>query len=154
MYCISFPVLKPLACGRQSRCLGWTYTLPGGQKFRIEFSALSVGFPQRRPSNLIKIPQFINSPGVRFINHPACSLSTTPFFCNKSSFCTAKKKTSPLFALDSSSLSPPPNQKKKKEKIRTPILFSAFSPKSVGNPSSLSFCVFFALFCAFFGPRT
>ena len=73
MYCI-FPVLKPLAYSRQSRCRGWTYKLPGCQKFSIELSALSVGFPQRRPSNLIKRPQFINSPGVRFKTHPACSL--------------------------------------------------------------------------------
>ena len=34
------PVLKPLACGRQSRCLGWTYKLPGGQIFSIKLSAL------------------------------------------------------------------------------------------------------------------
>ena len=47
---------------------------PGGQKFSIKLSALSVGFPQRRPFNLIKRPQFINPPGGRFINHPACSL--------------------------------------------------------------------------------
>ena len=64
MYCI-FPVLKPLACGRQPRCLGWTYKLPGGQKFSIKLSCLSVGFPQRRALNLIKRPQLINSPGVR-----------------------------------------------------------------------------------------
>ena len=56
IYCI-FPVLKPLACSRQSRCRGWTYKLLGGQKFSIKLSALSVGFPQRRPLN------FINSPG-------------------------------------------------------------------------------------------
>ena len=75
IWCILFfPVLKPLACGRQSRCLDWTYKLPGGQKFSIKISALSVGFPHRRPLNLIKRPQFINSPGVRFINHPAWSL--------------------------------------------------------------------------------
>ena len=75
IWCIVFfPVLKPLACGRQSRCLGWTYKLPGGQKFSIKLSALSVGFPQRRPLNLIERPQFIDSPGGRFINHPACSL--------------------------------------------------------------------------------
>ena len=69
IWCIVFfPLLKPLACGRQSRCLGWTYKLPGGQKFSIKLSALSVGFPQRSPLNLIKRPEFINSPGVRFIN--------------------------------------------------------------------------------------
>ena len=32
-----FPVLKPLACGRQSRCLGWTYKLPGGQRLVLSF---------------------------------------------------------------------------------------------------------------------
>ena len=64
IWCIVFfPILKPLACGRQSRCLDWTYKLPGGQKLSIQLSALSVGFPQRRPLNLIKRPQFINSPG-------------------------------------------------------------------------------------------
>ena len=82
MYCI-FPVLKPLACGRQSRCLGWTYKLRGGKKISSRLSLLSVGFPQRRPLNLIKRPRFINSPGVRFINHPACSLKTTPFLLYK-----------------------------------------------------------------------
>ena len=71
---VFFPVLKPLACGRQSRCLGGTYKLPRGQKFRIKLSPLSIGFPQRRPLNLIKRPEFINSPGVPFTNHPACSL--------------------------------------------------------------------------------
>ena len=75
IWCIVFfPVLKPLACGRQSRCLNWTYKLPGGKKFSIKLSPLSLGFSQRRPLNLIKRPRFINSPGVRFINHPACSL--------------------------------------------------------------------------------
>ena len=75
IWCIVFfPVLKPLACGRQSRCLDWTYKLPGGQKFSIKLSPRSVGFPQRRPLNLIKRPQFTNSPGGRFINSPACSL--------------------------------------------------------------------------------
>ena len=69
-----FPLLMPLACGRQSRCLGWTYKLPRGQKFSIKLSALSVGFPLRRPLKLIKRPEFTNSPGVGFINHPKCSL--------------------------------------------------------------------------------
>ena len=41
MYCI-FPVLKPLAYGRQSRRQGWTYKLPGGQKFSIKLSPLSL----------------------------------------------------------------------------------------------------------------
>ena len=57
-----FPVLKPLACSRQSWCLGWTYKTPGGQKFSIKLSPFSVGFPQRRPLNSIKRPQFMNSP--------------------------------------------------------------------------------------------
>ena len=55
MYCI-FPVLKSLACGRQSQCLGWTYKLLGDQFLVIKPSPLSVGFPQRRPSNLINRP--------------------------------------------------------------------------------------------------
>ena len=64
IWCIVFfPVLKPLACGRRWRCLGWTYKLPGGQKFRIKLSPFSVGFPQRRPLNLIKRPRLISSPG-------------------------------------------------------------------------------------------
>ena len=55
IWCIVFlPVLKLLACGRQSRCLDWTYKLSGGQKFSIKLSPLSVGFPQRRPLNFIK----------------------------------------------------------------------------------------------------
>ena len=63
IWCIVFfPVLKPLTCGRQSRCLGWTYKLPAGQKFSFK---LSPSF--WRPLNLIDRPQFINSPGVRFI---------------------------------------------------------------------------------------
>ena len=36
-----FPVLKPLTCGRQSRRLGWTYRLPGGQKLKLKLSLLS-----------------------------------------------------------------------------------------------------------------
>ena len=67
-------LLKPLACGRQSWCLGWIYKLPGGQKFSINLSPLSVEFPQRRPLNLIKRPRLINSSRVRFEKHPACSL--------------------------------------------------------------------------------
>ena len=47
------------------------YKLPGGQKFSIKLSLLSVGFPERRPLNFIKRPRFINSPGARFIDHPA-----------------------------------------------------------------------------------
>ena len=83
---VFFPDLKPLACGRQSRCLGWTYELPGGQKFSIILSPLSVGFPLRRPLNLIERPRFTNSPGVRFISHPAAYKQ--PLFCYTSSFCT------------------------------------------------------------------
>ena len=88
-----FPVLKALACGRQSRCLGWTYKLPGGQTFSIKLSSLSVGFPQRRPSNLIKRPRFINSPVVRFINHPACSLYNNPFFALHQVFALSNEAT-------------------------------------------------------------
>ena len=48
---------------RQSRCLGWTYKLPGGQKFSIKLSPLCVRFPQRRPLNLIERPR-------RFLKEP------------------------------------------------------------------------------------
>ena len=48
---VFFPVLKPFARGRQSRCRDWTYKLPRGQKFSIKLSPLSIGFPQRRPLN-------------------------------------------------------------------------------------------------------
>ena len=60
--CCIFSVLKPLAGSRQSRCRGWTYKLPGGQKFNIKLSALCVGFSHRRPLNLIKRPQFAKLP--------------------------------------------------------------------------------------------
>ena len=73
MFWFFFPVLKPRACSRQSRCLDWTYKLPGGQQFSIKLSPLSVAFPQR-PFNLVKRPQLKNSAGVRFRKHPACSL--------------------------------------------------------------------------------
>ena len=52
---------SPSLWGRQSRRPSWTYKLRGGRKFSIKLSPLSVGFPQRRPLNLIKWPQFINS---------------------------------------------------------------------------------------------
>ena len=74
MYCIfSCPELPSLG-GDKPRCLGWIYKLPGRQKFCIKLSPLFVGFPQRKPLDLIKRRQFINSPGVRFINHPPCNL--------------------------------------------------------------------------------
>ena len=80
IWCIAFfPVLKPLACGRRSRCLGWTCKLLGGQKFSIRLSALSEGFPQGRPLNLIKRPQFINSPGAIY-ESPCVQLINNPFF--------------------------------------------------------------------------
>ena len=80
MYCI-FPVLKSLACGRQSRCLGWTYKLPGGEEFSIELSPLSVGFPQRRPLNLIKRPTPIYKLPRGAIYKPPCvQLINSPFF--------------------------------------------------------------------------
>ena len=59
--CCIFPVLKSLAWGRQSRCPSWTYKLRGGRKFSIKLSPLSVDLPQRRPLNLIRWPQFMNS---------------------------------------------------------------------------------------------
>ena len=89
MYCI-FSILKPLTCGRQSRCPGWAYKLPGGQKFSFKLSRPSVGLPQRTPSNLIKRPRFINSPGVRFIKTILCAAHKQPFLCYASSFCTVK----------------------------------------------------------------
>ena len=36
LMCCMFPVLKPLTCGSKSRCLGWIYKLPGGQKFSFK----------------------------------------------------------------------------------------------------------------------
>ena len=74
LMCCIFPVLKPLTCGRQSRCPGWIYKLPGGQKLSFKLAPLSVGFSQRRPLKLIKRPPFIFSPRVRFVNRPACNL--------------------------------------------------------------------------------
>ena len=53
MYCIYSRPEAP-AWGRQSRCLGGTYELPGGQKFSIKLSPLSTGFPQWIPLNWIK----------------------------------------------------------------------------------------------------
>ena len=37
---VFFPFLTPLTCGRQSRCLGWTYKLLSDQKFSSEPSPL------------------------------------------------------------------------------------------------------------------
>ena len=97
IWCIVFfPVLKPLACGIQSRCLNWVYKLPGGQKFSIKLSPLSVGFPERRPLNLIERPQFINSPRVRFIP-PCLQLINKPCFCYTSSFCTVNSSFASFF---------------------------------------------------------
>ena len=79
MYCI-FPVRKPLACGRQSRCLGWTYKLPRGQKFSIKLSALSVGFPQRRPLKFNKKTRVYKLPRGAIYKPPCVQLINTPFF--------------------------------------------------------------------------
>ena len=81
IWCIVFlPVLKPLACGRQSRCLGWTYKLPGGYKFSIKLSPLSVGFPQRRPLNLIKKNPIYKLPRGSIYKLPCVQLINSPFF--------------------------------------------------------------------------
>ena len=71
MYCI-FSVLKPLTCGRQSRCQGWTYKLPGGQKFSFKLSHLSVGFPQNKKTGVYKLPRgaIYKPPCVQLINIP------------------------------------------------------------------------------------
>ena len=79
MYCIC-SVLKPLACGRQSQCLGWTYKLPGGQKFSIKLSALSVGFPQRRPLILIKKTPIYKLSRGPIYKPPCVQLINNPFF--------------------------------------------------------------------------
>ena len=34
---------------------GLNYKLPGGQKFSFKLSPLSVGFPQRRPLNTVRV---------------------------------------------------------------------------------------------------
>ena len=64
---------------RQTIKVGWTYKLPRGQKFRFTLSPLSVGFPQRRPRNLIKIPPFISSPGPIY-TPPCVQPINNPFF--------------------------------------------------------------------------
>ena len=80
MYCI-FPVLKPLACGRQSRCLDWTYRQPGGQKFSFKLSALSLcRISQRTTLDLIKRPQFIKLPRGAIYKSPCAQLINNPFF--------------------------------------------------------------------------
>ena len=89
MYYI-FPVLKPLPCWKQSRCLGWVCKLPGGQKLSFKLSPLSVGFPQRKPLNLIDKLQFMNSPRGAIYKPPCVQLKKQPFFCYTSSFCTVK----------------------------------------------------------------
>ena len=76
IYCI-FSVLKPLTCSRQSRCPGWIYKLPGGKKFSLKVSPLSVGFPQRRPLNkkktgVYKLPQCA-------IYKPPCATLCLPY---------------------------------------------------------------------------
>ena len=93
IWCIVFfPVLKPLACGIQSRCLGWTYKLPGGQKFSIKLSPLSVRFPQTRPLNVIKKTSVYKLPRGAIYKPPCVQLTNNPFFCNTSSSCTVKLK--------------------------------------------------------------
>ena len=77
---VFFPVLKPLACGRQSRCLGWTYKLPRGQKFSIKLSPLSIGFPKRKPLNLIKKTGVYKPPRGAIYKPPRVQLINNPFF--------------------------------------------------------------------------
>ena len=99
MYCI-FPVLKPLACGRQSRWLAWTYILPRGQKFSIKisplsiFSPLSIAFPQRRPLNLIKRPGVYKLPGGAIYKPPCVQLINNPVFAIHQVFALASKHKS------------------------------------------------------------
>ena len=78
LMCCIFPVLKPCACGRPWRCPGWAYKLPGGQKFSIQLSSLSVAFPQRTPFKFNKKTAvyklhrgaIYKPPCVQLINHP------------------------------------------------------------------------------------
>ena len=81
IWCIVFfPVLKPLAYTRQSRCRGWTYKLPGCQKkFSITLSTLSLcwisaekTFKFDRKTPVYKLPRgaIYKPPGVQLINNP------------------------------------------------------------------------------------
>ena len=55
---VFFPVLRPLACGRQSRCLGRTYKLPGGQ------NCFARPPTKRWPNDRQKVPQLQAGVGV------------------------------------------------------------------------------------------
>ena len=81
IWCIVFfPVLKPLACGRQSRCLGWTYiNCLAAWRSVLNFPSFCRISTEKTFKSNKKGRRFINSPGVRFINHPACDLYTAPF---------------------------------------------------------------------------
>ena len=58
--------------------------------FGFSCSPLSLGFPQRRPLNLIKRPQFMISPRVRLINDSLRAAYKQPLFCYAASFCSVK----------------------------------------------------------------
>ena len=81
IWCIVFfLVLKPLACGRQSRCLGWTYKLPGGQKSSIKLSALSIGFTLRKTFKFNKKTPVYKLPRGAICKPPCVRLINSPFF--------------------------------------------------------------------------
>ena len=101
IWCIVFfPVLRPLTCGRQSRCPGWTYKLPGGQKFSIKLPRLSVGFPQRRPLNLIERPQVYKLPRGAIYKPPCVHLINNPFFAIHQVFALSNKAFWPSQVMD------------------------------------------------------
>ena len=80
MYSI-FPVLKPFACGRQSRCLGWIYKLPSGLKLVLNFPSFCRNSTEKafnfiKNAVIYKLPRgAINKPPcVPFINNPSFAI--------------------------------------------------------------------------------
>ena len=79
MYCI-FPVLKPLACGRQSQCLGWTYKLPGGQKFSIKTFASFCRISTEKTFKFNKMTPVYELPRGAVYKPPCAQLINNTFF--------------------------------------------------------------------------
>ena len=48
---VFFPVLKRLACGKQSSCLGWIYKLSGGKESSLKLPLFLLDFYSRGRKN-------------------------------------------------------------------------------------------------------
>ena len=113
------------------------YKLPGGQKFSIKLSLLSVGFPQRRPLNLIKRPRFINSllPRGAIYKPPRAQLINNPFFAIYQVFALSIK-SNPFLAILGSCPGGPARRLQAPQQEQTPCCLAAILNSQPASPKS------------------